>query len=456
MDILEPEFCNPSRFPLINDVRICVDHPLSLLSVWNERLTKSRAWLQEEERSFDVKRSLLDRYSRERAEKLLEGHYLTQDLIDACFKPIREYLEKHPYRPCLVDFVYQLAPGWSIKEILPYFYQDWGNVDNYLNVRDMVLNALSKVSDRKGDIVVLGCGAGGLLYHVAPLFNTAYGLDLSVPTLFITQYILRGGKANFAFEDTHGSGEYTRYSVGPVRPRDNIALIVSDVHELPLTSGKLSAVITQYLLDIIADPENTLQEIWRVLKSDGVWISYGLPFRMFGDPLLAGNRDHRNVEACIQQFGFYPIEISRDYFSFLDGTKLMKWAHQNIQTPVFIVAKKNTTKCYIDSEKVIKHRNRIDWNSKPRLTGRRIIKILRGTRFTNQPEDAVEIQVEGVVEGIPISESLACLLENSFKKMNGNYTFREIADFICKDNRIQETEMLFKALHRNHIITCVS
>lgn len=111
----------------------------------------------------------------------------------------------------------------------------------------------------------------------------------------------------------------------------NIEFLIESASSLSVDNNSIDTVVSTYALCSIPEPERTLQEIKRVLKSDGIFIfsEHGLsPDKsvsfvqnttdLFYPKIAGGCHTNRNIEKLIFDNGFEFIELNNIY---LPGTQ---------------------------------------------------------------------------------------------------------------------------------------
>lgn len=111
----------------------------------------------------------------------------------------------------------------------------------------------------------------------------------------------------------------------------NIEFLIESASSLSVDNNSIDTVVSTYALCSIPEPERTLQEIKRVLKSDGIFIfsEHGLsPDKsvsfvqnttdLFYPKIAGGCHTNRNIEQLIFDNGFEFIELNNIY---LPGTQ---------------------------------------------------------------------------------------------------------------------------------------
>jgi len=111
----------------------------------------------------------------------------------------------------------------------------------------------------------------------------------------------------------------------------NIEFLIESASSLSVDNNSIDTVVSTYALCSIPEPERTLQEIKRVLKSDGIYIfsEHGLsPDKsvsfvqnttdLFYPKIAGGCHTNRNIEQLIFDNGFEFIELNNIY---LPGTQ---------------------------------------------------------------------------------------------------------------------------------------
>ena len=113
--------------------------------------------------------------------------------------------------------------------------------------------------------------------------------------------------------------------------RANISFLIESASNLSVDNNSIDTVVSTYALCSIPEPEKTLQEIKRVLKSNGIFIfsEHGLsPDKSvsfvqnttdsFYPKIAGGCHTNRNIEKLIFDNGFEFIELNNIY---LPGTQ---------------------------------------------------------------------------------------------------------------------------------------
>jgi SAM-dependent methyltransferase len=115
-----------------------------------------------------------------------------------------------------------------LKKIIPRISLNLKAKDNYLKLSDLL-------RERQNKSLVLVVGGG----------STGQGIELIVdnPNIIPVETDVYFGKRN---------------------------QIVADAHDLPFFSGSFDAVIIQVVLEHVVDPHRCVEEIYRVLKNDGI------------------------------------------------------------------------------------------------------------------------------------------------------------------------------------------
>jgi SAM-dependent methyltransferase len=225
--------------------------------------------------------------------------------------------------------------------MLPYFYQDWGGTSAFDTVARLVGDALRGHGADTRSVAVLGAGAGGLAYHLASTFDTVHALDLSLPTLLVAKSILDGDEIEVHLQKANWKSATLRRG-GP--HLTNIRLAVGDASLIPLATGSVSAVVTQYLMDIVPDTMAAMSEIRRVLMPSGVWVNLSLPMRLPGDVPGLPPLGMAGVSSILNGHGFSVLESRYEEFRLLDLSALDRRATGTAHRPQFFAARAvNTT-----------------------------------------------------------------------------------------------------------------
>jgi SAM-dependent methyltransferase len=301
----------PRSFPMVAGIPILTLRPPALLSFARSGLQAEARALQDLSRSANaVLAAEPDRFVfQQRAARAISGVRANLQLTMRYTQPLEAMWDKLPAPSRLLDVVSNWGAGWSSSEMLPYFYQDWGNTEDFATVREVIRGALLQSRASHRSVAVLGAGACGLLPVLGDEFDSVVGLDLSIATLLIAHGVLRGDRLVIHIDKADWN-PVELYN--PTPGAAHIQTAVGDVAALPFATGSMSAVVTQYLMDIVGNPRHVTAEIERVLEPDGIWVNFSSSFRMPTDP---------------DGFGRFPLE---ELPEFLAPTRLRS-VHSHLQ-----------------------------------------------------------------------------------------------------------------------------
>ena len=157
-------------------------------------------------------------------------------------------------------------------------------------------------------VVDAGCGGGGLLALVAPLFGAAFGVDLSfLAILLARRAVLHRPEAERSYFLTPRRGTEVERPLS-LRRADNAELVVGDCMALPFADGLFDAVCSSNVIDI-AGLDAPLDEAARVLRPGGTLLLSD-PF-YFRDGEAPEGEPRAAVRAAIESRGL-AITAERD------------------------------------------------------------------------------------------------------------------------------------------------
>lgn len=319
-----------TTYPIVGGAPVLVARPDPFLFFTRRKLIAERLKLAVSERRLGSAGTEDARVPRARRE--LDAQRRNQTIVEQlCFQKLPQPSD---VRRAPTDFLLERRTGWDAADLLPYFCVDWTDSRAYRVVASAVGTAAT-LCDGAGLAAVLGSGGGRLLLELAPRFAHVAGVDLSLPSLLLAGHLLSGGRMDVCLKSADWNAVELQ---GPAKAPTNITLAAADAARLPFADDSLSFVVTQYLLDIIPDPETTAQEINRVLRPGGVWFSFGLPFRLLSDPRGMDRWQAQDMAEFSARFGFELLAVETREFSHLDLTsidpKAVGWRHEIIEFTV--------------------------------------------------------------------------------------------------------------------------
>jgi SAM-dependent methyltransferase len=241
-------------------------------------------------------------------------------------------------RPSGLAQVFTRDIGWAFEPVLPYFCEDWAGVR--APVRDRFLHDVEVHAHQRSAALVIGCGAGALVHDLAGVFDASYGVDLSIPSLLLARRMLDGETADCHLR--HAGWERVTLQ-GAHAPVKNAHLVAADTAALPFADESFAVVITQYLLDIVADPAACIREVSRVLAPGGIWINDGLPCSFHGEPEVLPSRTSEAWSARLQSVGFEVLEVDRRDNPHLDFHDRNPWSPRVVHSVLHSIGRKATS-----------------------------------------------------------------------------------------------------------------
>jgi len=308
--------------------------------------------------------------SQKRGKRVLDGMRANAALIESHMRTAALKVRETGTDLNFLDRISSCASGWSADGMLQYFYQDWAPTEDFERVKALIVETLLQHRPDHEAVTVLGAGACGLVQATAAEFSRAYGVDLSLPTLLIARSVLAGREIVVHLD----GAEWAAISVRNAdATKSNAQLLVADVVNLPFPSNSLSAVVTQYLMDIIGDPLQVAIEIERILKPGGVWVNFSLPMLAPVLPQEFGSLTLEELPVFFGPAGFEFIESRRERFTIMNLEKIYAEGRLLRNSVDFFTARKvASTRRYDVKQAIALSNEETWWRNVPRFaTGRR-------------------------------------------------------------------------------------
>ena len=430
--------------PIIHQIPILVSRPDALLKFHADNLNTL------EHQAADLERYLAAHPSA-RAHRALLGMRANLRLTSDYMEPVLDYLSAAgSATPHLNDWISSRNAGWAPQEMLPYFVQDWLPSRDFRRISALIVDALVTYRPDAETLAVLGAGACGLVNECAPQFNEVHAIEMSVPTMFIAQGVLAGDCIEVHLSSAGWRGAKVHGAKSPIR---NIKLAVADANCLPFEPGSLSAVVTQYLMDIVANPLGVAAEIAAALKPGGIWVNFSIPFPLPGEPKEISRPALEDLPSLLHPLHFQLISGRRDRFTLLDPTEIDAGAACMNDEVYFFVARK--TQAHGGSP--TNREKRFNWQSVPRsVPGREVNVIRRSVPTSAQPSEQLEISV-GSSQAFTVGADEADLVSDILSLFDGKRTVQEIFDALqatrYRLNPADFKELLFYLTERHGILT---
>jgi ubiquinone/menaquinone biosynthesis C-methylase UbiE len=440
---------------MINGIPILVHRPDGLLQAFQASLASALAAFEQEKLLLhgQPSRDTSSRAAHPRIERILSGKTGNLSLLDRCMQPVREYLYGRTRLPAVADLVATTvahrAPYWWM---LSYFYQDWGGTRDFDEVASLITNALLRLRPDGEALAVLGAGAGGLVRRGAQEFDRTYGVDLSAPTLLLAHEVLAGQSLDVFLETADWA--HVRLTSPVERLHRNIELAVADVNWLPLAANSMSAVITQYLMDVLADPLHVASEIRRVLKPGGIWINFSVPFQPLHEPTALGRPDISEIAGLLHPLGLTVEESERRQFRWLNTDKISPLGHRYVNDVHYFAARKDAATI---ADQLAPGGPKLDWEWIPRRAPSRDVhfvnkRIPRGDQIDTASEAQIPLRgsLSMPAPALKIFEQLVMLVD-------GRRTAGDIFGALPAGNGWIDREMFLDVLPylvRHHGLLC--
>jgi SAM-dependent methyltransferase len=422
----------PARYPSIAGIPILTPHPEGLLSAYLDSLQVGRAAFECHEAEWRELARASNAPKSRRIERMLQGAEQNLALLERCMRPVAEYLGAvGPVQPDVTDLLttsgaYRTPCWW----ILPYFLQDWGGTPEFEQVSALLEESL-RARPNDGSLAVLGSGAGGLVRLGSRLFQRTYGVDLSITTQLLTQLLFSGEPLPLAVDRADWTTTTIAPPTGFVNP---IELLVADVYWLPFADNSMSAVTTQYLLDLLGNPLEVAAEIWRVLEPDGIWVNFSNPFGLPGEPGQLGKPSIEELHEILRPLGFEVIEAKRRQFAWLNVDRLTPFGDRNIQdVHHFVVRKRGAGRARGAARAHSAQRLSVGWDAIPTRTPFKDFSFSRAQVISGAGETREEFRIEvSHMDPLVVDEAQLELFHNLLSLIDGKRSFRQIYDLLTE------------------------
>jgi len=206
-----------------------------------------------------------------------------------------------------------------------------------------------------------------------------------------------------------------------------IRLFAADVSRLPFAESSLSAVVTQYLMDLLDNPLQVAAEIRRVLKPSGIWVNFSVPFDIPGEPTSIVPPGIAEVKTLLEPIGLEFIEGSSERFRVWNFDRIYPGGERIEHEVHFLCFRRTTqtpaTQSAIRTWRDPIHRNDEWWRQIPRVApGKEIQIIHRQVLASNSATDATELKIARTV----VPQQSMALVEGLFRQIDGKRTLRDV------------------------------
>lgn len=415
------------RYPVIQGIPILAFRPSTLLAAHYQALQQASAQLEKRRAaSGELREGHGGSGLVQRAQRALHGQEKNIELFQAYMRPVAAYLSGIGEQQLdFIDWISVDEAGCSPHAMLPYFYQDWSETADFQSARALITGALARHRPDAAAGAILGAGACGLVRACTELFDVTYGVDLSVPTLLLAQGALAGDEMVVHLE----RAAWSAVTLAPPRPSGKGAqLIIGDVNALPFADGSLSAVVTQYLMDIVGNPLGVASEIQRVLEPGGIWVNFSIPFGIPGEPPELGAPGLSELPGLLRPCGLEVVESERRRFTLLDFDKVYTGGNRVSHEVHLFVARKPAQAGEAGGGQPGERLARGDaawWKRVPHVVPGREVQIIRKRVFA--PTGVADrLEVGGNSTSFPVSADDVAFVEVFFGQIDGKRTVREI------------------------------
>lgn len=377
-------------YPLVHKIPVLTSRPNVLLRSHHEKLQESRLELSRRRNIFLQLVACCQASDRSRRiERMLDGFTCNLEVLETIMRPVADYVRNHETeRLEAIDWILGHNIGWLGLPMLVYFYQDWAGTETFELVESLIVNALLDHRPDSKNIAILGSGACGIVKSSAPHFSYTYAVDLSLPALLLSQHLLGGESIRFFVE----SAGWRPVHLAPpaLSAPHQIRLLAANVSSLPFSDSSISAIVTQYLMDIVGNPLAVAEEIARVLKPSGIWVNLSIAFGIPGDPPGVPRLEMSEMAAALESLGLHVITGELQQVNHLDVRGIRAGGHRQLHETHFMVARRRTGKF----KKDLDFGHDSWWNQVPCLVpGRKVQLIHKRVYSSTGVTDLTELDV---------------------------------------------------------------
>lgn len=418
-------------FPIIDSIPVLTRRAPQFVIALAKELNRARDKLKNQQETF-TRLSITEKTQilSERALRMANGTALNIALMDKYCHTIWKHVRQENSKDDLMAWA-TVQAGYSFGHLLPYFYQDWFGTKQFVQVTQDIQAIIETFCNDRESLAVFGTGACGLLYTLSHGFDKSFGIDLALPSLIMAKHLIEGEQLSLCLE----KADWMNIQLFP--PQNNgkgIHFITANVMDTPFPDGSLSAVITQYLTDIVPNAEWFIHEICRVLKPGGIWINFSNPLTWPLDQIDLGRRRLSEVSQILQDQGFDELLLKGTRFKLLSVEDVFQGGGTFNQEVHIFAARKpaNTIKetCSSIKRRIRKHQEEI-WDQVPQLVKSREISVIEKVIYsTNSQEYVTGIQALGTFT--PMKQDFISVISKLLTGIDGKRTVRKLKCYMQK------------------------
>ncbi|XP_050711011.1 uncharacterized protein LOC126995475 [Eriocheir sinensis] len=125
----------------------------------------------------------------------------------------------------------------------------------------------------RGRVLDVGCGPGGLSFHLSSHFQKVVGTDISYPMIAAGQQLKQFAEFGAPFSSEGGNHiSFIRVRVPDSAVRERVVFWDEDASALFYTSGKFNCIIVSNTITDMEDPKTFLETIANYTETNGVLI----------------------------------------------------------------------------------------------------------------------------------------------------------------------------------------
>ncbi len=419
-------------YPIIDGIPILTRHAHQFVIAQAEGLSSVRREMEYLQGDLvKLSASETTRVVSERAIRMANGIVTNIALMNKQCSAIWEYAKNENNKSDTLAWATAYS-GYSFRELLPYFYQDWYGTKPFSEVIQHIQPAINTFCDDRESLAVFGSAACGLLHALSRDFEKSVGVDLALPGLMMAKHLIESESLSMCLE----KADWMNIDLSPPQKYGNdIQFITANATDSPFPDGSLSTVVTQYLLDIVPNTSWFIHEIRRILKPGGIWINFSKPFTWPLDATSLGPRQLSEVPPILHDQGFEELQRKMTRFNVLSVEDVFQGGERFDQEVHMFVARKSMDLPETSSSVEGRMKTQRDevWNQIPKLVRSREVAIIEKKVFSVDSHEYVTgIQVMDAF--IPMDQDFLSMINTLFEGVDGKRTVIQLRDYMLEQD----------------------
>jgi len=206
-----------------------------------------------------------------------------------------------------------------------------------------------------------------------------------------------------------------------------IRLLAADANRLPFSDASLSVIVTQYIMDLLENPLHVAAEITRVLKRNGIWVNFSIPFRIPGEPFSMLPPEISEVKTLLEPLGLDLVEGRSERFNYWNFDKIYSGG-ERVEDEVHLLFLRKSSRTPSSRSTLTRSggappRGDAWWRQVPRLDSGKEVQIVHRHQLTsNGAMDITELKLDKIF----VPQPAVALLEALFRQIDAKRTLGDI------------------------------